>query len=373
MRWIRMAVAAAVVLVGCGVLPSHAAPSRQADFIAKMVGPAQENERRTGIPASVAIGMAALETGWGGSSMTGTVVVDKGLSTERSQAVNTLFNIKCTSTTSPHQNGCVSIRTAEYTADGTRYYTTAKFRTYASWHDSVLDYGRLLTTASRYSKAFDYRSYPDQFVIEIRKGGYATDPNYANLVIAIMKNYKLYRYNLNGAGAGLPAAAPKPTPTPTPTPKPTPTPTPSPTPKPTPKPSTPATRYPALASGSRGASVSTLQSLLNARASAKLAVDGIYGKATTSAVSAFQRRQGLSATGAMNDATWDKLVPTLRRGDINASVRALQVELNAAGAKLGVDGRYGVATQNAVLAYQRSKSISNTGVVAKLTWASLLG
>ncbi len=103
-----------------------------------------------------------------------------------------------------YQTGCVPVRTAEYKPDGTQYFIIDEFRTYASWGDSILDYGRLLTTASRYAKAFDYKAYPDQFVTEVRKGGYATDPSYATQVISIMKSYNLYQYNLNGAGAGYP-------------------------------------------------------------------------------------------------------------------------------------------------------------------------
>lgn len=210
MRWIKVAVATALVLGFAAIAPSPAKASVQSEFIAKLVGPAQQNERATGIPASVAIGMAALETGWGRSKMASTYTVDAGLPTEKVYQVNTLFNIKCTSTVSPYQTGCVPVRTAEYKPDGTAYYIVDNFRTYKNWGDSILDYGRLLTTASRYAKAFDYKKYPDQFVTEVRKGGYATDPKYADLVISIMKSYNLYQYNLNGAGAGFrPAWAPE--------------------------------------------------------------------------------------------------------------------------------------------------------------------
>ena len=38
-----------------------------AGFIARCVGPAQTNQRRYKVPASVTIAQAILESGWGGS------------------------------------------------------------------------------------------------------------------------------------------------------------------------------------------------------------------------------------------------------------------------------------------------------------------
>lgn len=389
MRWIKAAAgAAAVALCMSLAAPGQAqAVTVQEDFIAKLVGPAQENERRTGIPASVAIGMAALETGWGRSSMAGKVTVDPGLPTQKIYDVNTLFNIKCTSYVSPHQTGCVPIRTAEYRPDGTAYFITAEFRTYKSWGDSLLDYGRLLTSNSRYAKAFNYKAYPDQFVTEVRAGGYATDPKYASQVINIMQKYGLYKYNLNKAGTGFPVTpTPKPTASPTPA-KPTPTPAkPTPTPvkptptKPAPTPTKPAPSKPApskvtlptYASGSRGSGVRSVQSLLNANG-AKLKVDGIYGKLTVNAVKAFQKKHKITQTGKVDAATWSKLLPTLSRGSRTASVRVLQTELREAGHRIAVDGIYGPATEKAVRAVQAAKKVSVTGKVDLATWSKLIG
>jgi flagellum-specific peptidoglycan hydrolase FlgJ/peptidoglycan hydrolase-like protein with peptidoglycan-binding domain len=408
MRWLRLGtlgVVVALIAAVAGVSTAEASKKTD-DFIASLVKAAQKNEKKTGIPASVAIGMAALETGWGGSKMTGEYVVDEGLPTEKTYQVNTLFNIKCTSTPSPHQTGCVPVRTAEYRKDGTKYYIVDEFRTYASWGDSLLDYGRLLTSLSRYASAFEYTDYPDQFVIQVHRGGYATDPTYATTVIGIMKKYDLYRYNVSGAGPGTPKGAPpalkpspKPTPTPSATPKPTATPTatptttaapkptptkttaaPNPTPtkttaKPTPKPTKPATKksaYPELKKGSRGASVVTLQALLNARNKAGLVRDGVFGQRTEKAVKAFQKKSKLKVTGKLNDATWAKLLPVLKPGQKGASVKAAQVELRAAGAKVTLTSKMDKKTVKAVKAFQKKNRITTTGNVAQLTWAALL-
>ena len=364
MRLLKAALAALIAALFASLIVLPAEASTQSDFIAKLVGPAQENERRTGIPASVAIGMAALETGWGRSSMAGDMTISG-----RVYSVNTLFNIKCTSVVSPHQSGCVPVPSYEYRSDGSKYLVTSNFRTYDGWGDSILDYGRLLTTAKRYAPAFQYKQYPDQFVTEVRRGGYATDPRYSQLVISIMKSYDLYQYNVGGGRAGFPAA-PTPTPAPAPTPKPTTPPTPAPTPAPKPAPAPARGSFPQLKQGSRGIHVQSLQHLLNAKG-ARLTVDGVYGARTKRAVVTFQQKQRLTATGAMDDATWAKLLPRLGRYYSGSAVRALQVELNQAGYRLPVNGSFGPQTQQAVRSFQAKQGIGVDGWVGPATWSRL--
>lgn len=62
-----------------------------------------------------------------------------------------------------------------------------------------------------------------------------------------------------------------------------------------------------------GDPVRSLQTMLRviARADSRLPQvipDGIYGQQTMQAVSAFQRRHGLPATGVTDEATWDRVV-----------------------------------------------------------------
>lgn len=73
--------------------------------------------------------------------------------------------------------------------------------------------------------------------------------------------------------------------------------------------------------------------------------------------------------------------PILRRGATGAAVRTLQTRLNAwiarnptAGlTQLPVNGTFGPATERTVIAFQRANRLPQTGVVASLTWARLLG
>ena len=69
------------------------------------------------------------------------------------------------------------------------------FRSYPNAAASFADYARFLRGNSRYRNAFRYTGQPDQFVREVARAGYATDPAYAAKVIRLMKTYNLYRYD----------------------------------------------------------------------------------------------------------------------------------------------------------------------------------
>ena len=64
--------------------------------------------------------------------------------------------------------------------------------------------------------------------------------------------------------------------------------------------------------------------------------------------------------------------PLIRRGSISNYVLIAQDDLNTLGYTTGgLDGIFGVATQNAVLAYQRSRGLTVDGIVGCNTWRSL--
>ena len=70
---------------------------------------------------------------------------------------------------------------------------------------------------------------------------------------------------------------------------------------------TPSTIYTTIKIGSRGASVKTLQTLLNSNG-ANLTVDGIFGQLTKIAVLSFQGEKGLTKDGIVGKLTWAKLL-----------------------------------------------------------------
>lgn len=140
----------------------------------RLFGPAaKEASKKSGVPASIILAQAALETGWGGSSI--------------GDAKN-LFGIKGTGPA-----GSISVPTQEY-RNGRMVTETASFRKYNSWQESIEDHGRLLQNA-RYAAAMRNAGNPDQFARELQKAGYATDPEYASKLISIMKSNNFYQYN----------------------------------------------------------------------------------------------------------------------------------------------------------------------------------
>ena len=57
-------------------------------------------------------------------------------------------------------------------------------RAYSSAAESFEDYAKLVETSSRYSAAVAARS-ADEYARELARGGYATDPDYADKWLAI--------------------------------------------------------------------------------------------------------------------------------------------------------------------------------------------
>jgi flagellum-specific peptidoglycan hydrolase FlgJ len=142
---------------------------------ARLFGPiARENMKKTGVPASVTMAQAALETGWGSSSI--------------SDAKN-LFGIKGNGPA-----GTVKVPTKEF-LNGRMVTIKDYFRKYNTWQESIEDHGKFLQM-KRYKPALKYANNPDRYAQEIHKAGYATDPNYADKLIKIMKSNNFYQYDV---------------------------------------------------------------------------------------------------------------------------------------------------------------------------------
>ncbi|MDO4783595.1 MAG: glucosaminidase domain-containing protein [Propionibacteriaceae bacterium] len=171
------------IFAGTQPTKAHAVPPNE--FISWIAPMAQRGEREHGVPSSVTIAQAILESGWGESKLT--------------KEANSFFGIKCFKRVSPYQDGCYNIATKEYDDQGHSYGTSAWFRKYRTAERSVLDHGHFLRNNSRYAPAFKYTSNPDRFAFEIHKAGYATDPGYTSLLISLMRQYGLYRYDVTAA------------------------------------------------------------------------------------------------------------------------------------------------------------------------------
>ena len=162
-----------------------------------------------------------------------------------------------------------------------------------------------------------------------------------------------------------------------------------------------------LKRGSQGPNVVVVQAELNRISQSYPAIakvpkaDGIFGPKTESSVRSFQRIFGLEPDGIVGKATWYELIRlytaiqqlselkskgqqfysvswaypnALRQGDRGQSVRQLQYMLTMLSEfisqfpPLEVDGIFGPATRQGVLAAQRYFELEETGVVDPSTW-----
>lgn len=125
---------------------------------------------RVGIPASITLAQGCLESNNGNSRL--------------ARVANNHFGIKC------------------HEWDGKKIYhdddrRNECFRVYASPYESYLDHSMFLSTRNRYAGLFelntdDYKGWARG----LKKAGYATARDYARLLIQIIEDNELYKYDL---------------------------------------------------------------------------------------------------------------------------------------------------------------------------------
>lgn len=117
----------------------------------------------------------------------------------------------------------------------------------------------------------------------------------------------------------------------------------------------------------------TLQAMLRQQGY-DITYNGLFDDKTHAAVLQFQRDQGLVDDGIVGRNTWSALISTVRLGDHNLVVEALQRQLvHKYGYQIAIDGRFGsVETQPNVVAFQESQGLEPDGIVGQNTWSALL-
>lgn len=147
-------------------------PPTQEAFIEDLWPHASRSAKELGVAADVLIAQAALETGWG----------RKMIADRQGGSTFNLFGIKAGRDWQGEQ---VSVATIEY-RDGIARREHAAFRSYASLADSMQDYVQFLKQNPRYEYALEKAGDSGQFLQELQKAGYATDPAYADKISDIM-------------------------------------------------------------------------------------------------------------------------------------------------------------------------------------------
>jgi flagellum-specific peptidoglycan hydrolase FlgJ len=155
--------------------PITGVPKTGNAFIDRIASDAIKSQRETGVPASVTMAQAILESGWGKS----------GLSTQ----ANNFFGIK-----GKGPAGSVTMRTREV-FNGQSTYINAPFRKYNSPAESFADHGRFFTQNKRYATAMQHTNDAHRFAREIARAGYATDPKYASMLSGLINKHGLERFD----------------------------------------------------------------------------------------------------------------------------------------------------------------------------------
>ncbi|MBI3964518.1 MAG: glucosaminidase domain-containing protein [Chloroflexi bacterium] len=165
---------------------SAPAPSRatnqsalQSQFIAQAIEPAQKSQRETGVPASVTIAQAILESDWGQSGL-----AVKG---------QNYFGIKALR--GPGPAGVINMNTGEF-FNGTYTVVNDGFKKYNNMAESFADHGRFFQENKRYAAAMKSTNDARKFARLIHEAGYATDPNYSDKLIRLMEKFNLFSYDL---------------------------------------------------------------------------------------------------------------------------------------------------------------------------------
>lgn len=143
------------------------------DFLDLIVPAAQACQRTSGIPASFTIAQAALESSWG----------------ERAPGCN-LFGIK----PGPRWAGpTVDVPTHEV-LNGVRVAITDKFRCYRTWGECLADRADFFRKNPRYAACFQ-ETTGHGWARAVARAGYATDPQYAEKLIAVMDGRAMTRFD----------------------------------------------------------------------------------------------------------------------------------------------------------------------------------
>jgi flagellar protein FlgJ len=144
--------------------------TQRREFVEKMLPHARAAALQLGVDERSVIAQAALETGWGRSQPA-----------DGSGQSHNYFGIKAGR---GWHGESVHSSTTEF-SDGVAGRERAQFRAYGSVAENVNDYVRLLSGNPRYASALNTGSDVRAFATALQRGGYATDPRYADKIVAV--------------------------------------------------------------------------------------------------------------------------------------------------------------------------------------------
>ena len=153
------------------VTAPRGADTSVAGFIASVAPLATSAAEKLGLEPEVLVAQAALETGWGKHTIT---------KADGSNSHN-YFGIKA----SPDWRGdVVTVRTHEF-INGRALKVNADFRAYPDAAAAFDDYVNFLNAHPRYTRTLQHGGDPQRFAAGLAAAGYATDPRYADKILAV--------------------------------------------------------------------------------------------------------------------------------------------------------------------------------------------
>ena len=145
-------------------------------FLDMLLPAALECQRLHGIPASFILAQAALESRWGDSDLVA--------------RANNLFGVKADKS---WHGPTLAMRTGEV-FNGKKVTVPAVWRKYSSWAECMTDHADFFHDNPRYAACFKETTGAG-WACAVAKAGYATDPDYAVKLVAVMKGRNLQRFD----------------------------------------------------------------------------------------------------------------------------------------------------------------------------------
>lgn len=157
----------------------------ESEFLKSAVPAAQASQRATGVPASITLAQAILESGWGQSKL--------------ARVAFNFFGVKATHLDNPETY--VEMPTTE-DSHGSVSHILAKFERYASPAESFAAHAALLANSQRYQPAMAVCHDPAKFALQLQQCGYSTLENsyglkiYAARLMSLVQEFDLTQYDL---------------------------------------------------------------------------------------------------------------------------------------------------------------------------------
>jgi flagellar protein FlgJ len=147
--------------------------ARKVEFIDTVRPLARAAAAELGLDADILVAQAALETGWGRHTIT-------------DRAGSSTFNYFGIKAGGSWNGAAVDVPTLEF-INGRPVKINARFRAYPNSEAAFEDYVAFVSEQPRYAPALRHGGDPAKYIIGLADAGYATDPRYAEKILAIAK------------------------------------------------------------------------------------------------------------------------------------------------------------------------------------------